>query len=338
MAVFHASVKLPTMKRYQIWHYTSVDPQGVGGVERHVAEISSALSRLGHRVYIGSSSPPDIDDASIAGTILHTHGDLWADKRLLSHFLGKKPGNFKWIHVCHGSTFERMLSCGEYFSISGWKGMLRDLSVLKPSDAVVCVSHHAAKEIRKYHFVTAPLTVIHNGVDTNLYKPLERLATKPAALFLGRTHDRVKNFDNLISAGAALFSRKNDFELHVAPGCNSTHPWVKDLGKLSPPKAFAAMKECRALVLPSRYEGDPLVLREAMAVGLPVIASDIPGVAETLGNYENTTLVEPENTHSIETALEHVLYNSPNLVPTPSSRSWDDAAAEFISLYARVLG
>jgi glycosyltransferase involved in cell wall biosynthesis len=46
------------------------------------------------------------------------------------------------------------------------------------------------------------------------------------------------------------------------------------------------------VAIPSRYEGSPLTLFEAMAVGKPIIASDIPGVREVRRGYSLDPVVE----------------------------------------------
>lgn len=64
-------------------------------------------------------------------------------------------------------------------------------------------------------------------------------------------------------------------------------------------------------VLPSRSEGQPLALMEAMASGLPCIASAVGGVPETITHGENGLLFERENAEQLTNRLRCVLSNAP---------------------------
>jgi glycosyltransferase involved in cell wall biosynthesis len=62
-----------------------------------------------------------------------------------------------------------------------------------------------------------------------------------------------------------------------------------------------------ALVVPSIYEGMPLVVLEAMAAGVPVVASAVSGIPEVVVDGETGWLVPPEDPRALGVALEDVL-------------------------------
>lgn len=62
-------------------------------------------------------------------------------------------------------------------------------------------------------------------------------------------------------------------------------------------------------ILSSVSEGFPLVLLEAMASGLPIVASRIGGISEIISSEENGLLVEPENPGEIADAIELLIQN-----------------------------
>ena len=60
-------------------------------------------------------------------------------------------------------------------------------------------------------------------------------------------------------------------------------------------------------VLPSRWEGLPLTIIEAMMAGLPVVASQVGGVPELVEEGKSGFLVEPRNPHRLAEALSPLL-------------------------------
>ena len=57
------------------------------------------------------------------------------------------------------------------------------------------------------------------------------------------------------------------------------------------------------MVSPSLQEGCPLALIEAMAYGKPIVASDVPGIRETLGGYLKAYLFPPKDTRAMASAI-----------------------------------
>ena len=106
-------------------------------------------------------------------------------------------------------------------------------------------------------------------------------------LFVGRTSHQ-KGIDHLLRAWA--IARPTGLRLTVVgdgdlrSSLEDLHPGVEWLGWRGPAQVRALMVESRALVFPSRsYEGQSLALLEAMAAGLPIIASDWASLRETVG-------------------------------------------------------
>ena len=64
-------------------------------------------------------------------------------------------------------------------------------------------------------------------------------------------------------------------------------------GRLSHESLRAAVSACDAFVLPSHYEGHPKALIEAMALGIPVLGADSPGIREEIMDGETGLLAEP---------------------------------------------
>lgn len=81
-------------------------------------------------------------------------------------------------------------------------------------------------------------------------------------------------------------------------------------GMIEPEDMNKWLKACDLFVLPSYSEGMPNVVMEAMACGVPVIATKVGGLPEAVGESEGAVLVEPKNVQSLGSALREVITNS----------------------------
>ena len=317
----------------RVWQFTSLDPTGLGGVEKHIFSVSAELRQMGHQVHIGTQAPSWISSGSDA-TIIHTHGDTWPSLDLLR--LTKRSKHIKWIHVSHGTSIGRLLACAEYFSFSGWRGTARDLIPVRLANAAITVSTQVHDELRRFFRVNYPLKVIPGGVDPTAFKALEKLTSFPRLAFVGRSDDRVKNVDKLVQACVTVHERHSDFELWAFPGFEKKTSFVKNRGPVNGPQLAHALSECRALALVSLYEGDGLVIREAQALGLPVIASRTRAIEQNLEGYANVAFVNPQSISQIATAVEKIIYTPTIPPPTPRLRSWQQVAREFEAFYRQL--
>ena len=75
--------------------------------------------------------------------------------------------------------------------------------------------------------------------------------------------------------------------------------------------ADAALRTMDTLVLPSEAEGFGLVLVEAMAAGVPVVATDAPGIRDVVRHGENGLLVPVGRPYAIAAAIERIRSDDP---------------------------
>lgn len=155
-----------------------------------------------------------------------------------------------------------------------------------------------------------PWAVIPNGVDVTAIGRrtidprlrLERLRRRPVRLVAASRFTAQKGLDLLIealaqlpggTATAAIFGEGPDAEAlrrqadEAVTGTVSFHPWCADV--------VGAFADADLFILPSRNEGMPFTLLEAMAAGIPVVAADAPGVAEAL---DSGGRIVPRNDHA----------------------------------------
>lgn len=103
---------------------------------------------------------------------------------------------------------------------------------------------------------------------------------------------------------------------------------VSFLGRRSEPDTLSAIAEADLLVLPSFMEGLPVVLMEAMALGVPVVASRVAGVPELIDDGENGRLFHPADWKGLQTAMLESLTN-PEQSMMMASKAEQTIAREF---------
>ena len=86
---------------------------------------------------------------------------------------------------------------------------------------------------------------------------------------------------------------------------------VRLCGECDRERAIELLSSCRVLVLPSRWEGHPLALIEAMHLGVPVVASDIPGNREIVVDGQTGYLVPVDDASAYAKRLTCLLKDVP---------------------------
>jgi len=144
---------------------------------------------------------------------------------------------------------------------------------------------------KKYSF--KKIVMIPNGVDTNLFKQLQKTKNqKLTVLFIGRLEAQ-KNLENLIFAfknfkdSRLIFvgsgSQKNKL-LKLAQEQNIDLEEKNAISYEKIPKEFA---KADIFVLPSLIEGNPKILLEAMSCQMAVLGSDVEGIREIISDGKN---------------------------------------------------
>ncbi|MEA2735716.1 MAG: hypothetical protein QOE14_2167 [Humisphaera sp.] len=185
------------------------------------------------------------------------------------------------------------------------------------AEQVVVPSPSAADVAREWSGVPVEkLRVIPNAVDVEQFQGLNPpLNDVPLPVgFIGRL-DPIKRLPDLIHAVGLLRGR---VRLHIF-GEGSERPKLEHLIRhlrLSEivtlhgavPRPQEALRRIGLLVLPSKSEGFGLVLIEAMAAGVPVLATNVPGIRDVVRDGETGILV-PCDPRALAAALERLVQN-----------------------------
>lgn len=234
--------------------------------------------------------------------------------RLAERLAAAKPdlvlavqGNIEHSSLALHAARRAGLRCASYIPVPhlhremGAKlGAARDLAcrhLFGLPDAFVTISDEMAAMLRRRGAGQA-IHVVYNGVDTSRFVPRDRaecraaLGLPSAALLLGvigRVEFRQKQQQLLVEAVASRPALAADCHLVFAgegpdrealrAWCERRHPAATLLPWSDPAGLYPALD---ALVIPSRYEGLPLVMLEALACGTSVLGSDRDGMKDLL--------------------------------------------------------
>ena len=163
----------------------------------------------------------------------------------------------------------------------------------------------------------------------------------PLALYTGRL-DRAKGLSTLVAAWQGVLARRPDAQLWLA-GEGPYRATLEDEiasrnldGRVVLAGVFDSVDELlRAadlFVLPSLEEGMSVALLEAMAAGLPIVASDIPGNRDVVADGREALLVPVEDSGALAAAI-HRVFDEPDLA-TRLGTAARELAAERFSLAA----
>jgi len=168
--------------------------------------------------------------------------------------------------------------------------------------------------IEHYHIPTEKISVIPNFVDVDLFKPSNREKHNNAQVicYIGRL-DEIKNISALLDAVKDL-----DIELYmIGDGplrdqlfekAEKEKIKAKFFGNLPNAELPQYLTGSNLFILPSLIEGHPKALIEAMACGLPVIGSNVPGIRELIEHRQNGYLCGT-SASDMRVAIQEVLSN-----------------------------
>ena len=252
--------------------------------------------------------------------ILNTHHHL-------GHRLGRSPhvvrvpetsySGSKWARATGPVT---LLEAVTRRTIGRWV----ERGVYRHSDHIVAVAEHIADQLVRFGVPRDKITVIGNGVDCERFCPAsdkgppDRTARDPVLIYAGRlVHG--KNIPLLLDAAAILAARGRRFrvrilgngpqrrELKRAAARLGLTDRVEFPGRVDADKLPDEHRRSDVFVLPSRYEGMPNAVLEAMACGVPAVLTRFQGAEKIVRSGYNGVVLRRDTPEELAEVLDALL-------------------------------
>jgi glycosyltransferase involved in cell wall biosynthesis len=191
--------------------------------------------------------------------------------------------------------------------------------VARRLDRIITGSENSARSVgQAFRLPPHRISAIHDGVDTDTFRPREDVARVPnSILFVGNSDDRNKGARYLLEA---LHLLRDELDLHLTvvdrPIAQMVPYMLERLGLHGRvtltgrvPRDELVRQYCRSelLVSPSLYEGFGLPAAEAMACGMPVIATTAGAFPEIIEDGVSGLLVPPGDVAALAAAIRRLM-------------------------------
>ena len=260
----------------------ALDALGPWRLFRAPIVLSRLIRRRGYRIVHAHLFPAEV---LVAWTSLFAHGPTYV--------LGK-----------HNEWTRR---------IRPWHLWLERLTTSRYA-RILCNSTAVELAVRKrVPHTTGRTVVLHNGVPFTASAPVLEPAYDVIAV--GNLRDRQKGIDILLRALALVSDDSiNAIVVGDGPQRAELESLSRQLGLRDRVEFHGAscrvpdlLARSRVFALPSRYEGMPNALLEAMVSGLPVIAAAVGGVSEIVTDGETGLIIPPEDPKALAKAITRLL-------------------------------
>ncbi|MCD6494858.1 glycosyltransferase [Candidatus Bipolaricaulota bacterium] len=286
----------------------------------------------------------------------------------------KKPE--KWVHTSHSLGKRKLASLPDADPAQYKDRIAIETDILQRCNAIIASTGLEEQDlVDLYGTNEAKIAVIPPGVDANYFHPpsdkesLKKelgLSVDPVVFTLGRLDPR-KGFDLYLRAAVQARHQLNhgspvQFVLSAGTSNENGHEakererlqqlskslqlgdsfiWRPVLPKSDIPRYYGASD---LFVMPSRYELFGIVMLEAMACGVPVIATKFGGPPEVIVDGQNGRLVDPTDIPSFAAAMAELLEDPGRRMrmgeiareTIESKYSWETLARRHLLLYANI--
>ena len=320
-------------------NWQDIENPQAGGAEIHLHEIFGRLARLGHEITLlcggWPGSPPR---ARIDGMSIHRVGTRQSFAALAYPYFRRVLQAQPWDiivedinkiplytpvwtrartaalvpHLFGGTAFLELpapLAAAVWLSERPLGGVYRRV----PFEAI---SESTRDDLVARGIPRNNIRVIYPGVDTSTYTPLaDTRAATPEFVYLGRlkkykgVHHVISAFAQMADTSATLrIAGAGDFRPALEAQARSLDlgERVRFLGRISEAEKLALLRRAWALVFASPKEGWGITNLEAAACGTPVVASNSPGIRESVRDGETGYLVPHGDASAMAAAMDRL--------------------------------
>lgn len=258
----------------------------------------------------------------------------------------KKKWGIPFVVTEHSSAYYEDMDVNYFNSTSYYQFITRQS--FEHASAVSSVSHWLLYRLQDL-FTISSTYMIRNVVNTKLFYPVLKQSTLKRFIHVSMMFS-LKNVEGIIDALYLLQKKAVDWEMvFVGNASDELKQRAANLGdkvwftgNLSYERVANEMQQSNALVHFSTRENLPCVINEALCCGLPVISSNVGGIAEII-NESNGLLVESKNIVELADVMFSFLQHPQDYNNTHISKlateifSYEAIASELIKMYNTVL-
>ena len=262
------------------------------------------------------------------------------------------------LHIDREADFTIERSLAKRISRTLYFPLLMQQTVAPRLAKIVTVSEASREAIeRHFEIPQKDVSVVYNGTDTDIFRPLPHVEKEADLLFVGRTEDRKKGIGTMFEALAML---PKHVTLKIVDGRIPAHGLVPRYTRqyglegrvkvvdrmLTVPELVEQYSSAKVALVPSFFEGFGFPASEAMACGLSVIANAAGALPEVVGtDGRSGRLVPQRNARAMADAMWDCLRD-----PAETERmgraararverlfQWDQAAAQLVDVFGEVI-
>ncbi len=232
------------------------------------------------------------------------------------------------------------------------------VKALNSASKIFSVSNSLKKHVVNLGIEKNKITVVGNGVDTEKFYPLEQQImreklglnkTEKVLITVGGLVER-KGFHRVLEIMPQLIKKSPELKYLIVGGPSAEGDWteklqrmvkelklqnyVQFLGTMPPAQLKEVLSASDVFILSTRNEGWANVILEAMACGIPVVATDVGGNAEVINNEDIGSIVPFGDKQQLKESIEISLkkdWNKDNIVDYAQDNSWDNRVKTLLS-------